>query len=95
MIEEEQNNKIIFLDITKQKTGNNLPYNIYRKPTTTDTILQNTKCHHMQHEMSAINYLINTKHISHGNPHINTEKYNKLHTTAEPIPNIQTHNTKN
>jgi hypothetical protein len=87
MIEKQQNNKIIFLDITIQKTGNNMSYNLYCKPTTIDAIIHNTSCHPMQHKMSVINCLINTKHISHGNTHKNTEKYNKVHTTTEPIPN--------
>jgi hypothetical protein len=42
-----------------QKTANDLSYNIYLKPTTTDTILNNILCNPIQHKMSAINYLIN------------------------------------
>ena len=38
-IEPQVNNKISFLDITIYKTNHNISIQIYRKPTTTDTII--------------------------------------------------------
>jgi hypothetical protein len=60
-LELETNNKINFLDITINKQINKLTYNIYRKPTTTDTIIHNTSCHPTEHKIAAINYLKNRK----------------------------------
>jgi hypothetical protein len=42
---------------TKQQ--NKLTFEMYRKPTTTDTITHNISCHSNEQETSAINYLIN------------------------------------
>jgi len=41
-MEEENDNKINFLDITISKEDNNISFSIYRKPSTTDTIIQVT-----------------------------------------------------
>jgi nucleoside-specific outer membrane channel protein Tsx len=43
--EEEQDNKINYLDITTVKTHNRLQPGIYRKPTTMDHIIHNNSCH--------------------------------------------------
>jgi hypothetical protein len=48
-IEKETNNQINFLDITITKNENLLSFNIYRKPTTTDTIIPNDSCHPPEH----------------------------------------------
>jgi hypothetical protein len=58
-LETETQNKINFLDITINKQHNKLTFGIYRKPTTTDTIIHNNSCHPKEHKRSAINYLIN------------------------------------
>ena len=42
---ETENNPINFLDITIQKRGHEINFNIYRKPTTTDTIIPYDSCH--------------------------------------------------
>jgi hypothetical protein len=52
-------NKISYLDLTITKKDNKLTYAIYRKPTTTDSILHNGSCHPSEHKKSAINYLLN------------------------------------
>jgi hypothetical protein len=44
-LEEEENNKINFLDITINKDQADLRFEIYMKPTTTDTIIPNDSCH--------------------------------------------------
>jgi hypothetical protein len=43
--EEEKENKISFLDITIPKEENNISFEIYRKPATTDTVIPNESCH--------------------------------------------------
>jgi hypothetical protein len=57
--EEEVNNKINFLDITISKGNNNVSFDIYRKPTATDTIIPQDSCHPTEHKLAAIRYLIN------------------------------------
>jgi hypothetical protein len=57
--EKETQNKINYLDLTITKQDNKLIFAIYRKPTTTDSIIHNNSCHPIEHKKSAINYLIN------------------------------------
>jgi hypothetical protein len=54
MEEEESNNRIKFIDITVQKTDNNISFYINRKPTATDTIIPNDSCHLPEQKMAAI-----------------------------------------
>jgi len=58
-MEKEIDNKINFLDVTIQKENKNLSFNIYRKPTTTDTIVPNDSYHLQEHKHAAIRYLTN------------------------------------
>jgi hypothetical protein len=58
-MEDERNNKIQFLHITIHRFERELTYDIYIKPTTTDTMIHQTSCHPTQHKVSGINYLIN------------------------------------
>jgi len=58
-IEEEKEYKINFLDITILKENDNLSFDIYRKRTTTDTIMPNDSCHPKEHKLAAIRYLAN------------------------------------
>jgi hypothetical protein len=57
--EKEIDNKINFSDITIQKEKDNLSFNIYRKPTTTDIIIPGDSCHPQEQKHTAIKYLIN------------------------------------
>jgi hypothetical protein len=57
-IEKEKHNVINLLHITITRNPNNVQYGIYRKPTTTDNIIQNTSCHPIQRKMLAISCLI-------------------------------------
>jgi hypothetical protein len=58
-MEKETQSRINYLDLTIAKEHNKLTFGIYRKPTTTDSIIHNDSCHRSEHKKSAINYLIN------------------------------------
>jgi len=58
-LEKEQNNKINFLDITITKNHDGLSFEIYRKPTATDSIISNDSCHHRENKTAAIRYYCN------------------------------------
>jgi hypothetical protein len=58
-LEEEGHNKINFLDITINKDQDDLRFEIYRKPTATDTIIPNDSCHPGEHKAAAIRYFHN------------------------------------
>ena len=58
-LEWEKDKKLNFLDITIEKTNTGFSYNIYRKATTTDTIIPMDSNHPLEHKMAAIRYLIN------------------------------------
>ena len=58
-IESEVDDKINVLDITIMKEQDKLAFNIYRKPTTTDSIIPNVSCHPPEHKLAAIKYLTN------------------------------------
>jgi len=58
-IEKETNNTISFLDITIHKNHDSLSFSVYRKPTTTDTIIPKESCHPIEHKQAAIRYLVN------------------------------------
>jgi hypothetical protein len=66
-LEEEQDYKINFLDITITKQCDSLAFEIYRKPTATDIIIPNDSCHPREHKIAAIRYYNTTigwKHTS-------------------------------
>jgi hypothetical protein len=58
-LELEANKKLDFLDLTLIKTDNNISFNMYRKPTTTDVIIPSDSCHPQEHKLAAIRYLLN------------------------------------
>ena len=58
-LEQEKDGTLNFLDISISKTNNKFSYGIYRKPTTTDTIIPNDSCHPREHKLAAIRYLVN------------------------------------
>jgi len=53
------NPQINYLDISIQRTQRGFSTNIYRKPTTTDSIIPNDSCHPIGHKIAAIHYLYN------------------------------------
>jgi hypothetical protein len=80
-IEEEKESKINFLHITISKE-NNLSFDIYSKPTTTDAIIPNDSCHAHEHKLAAAKYLA-TKLKTYNLNAINKEKENN--TTKKNI----------
>ena len=61
-IEEEIESKLSFLDITIQREQHRMKTNIYRKPTTTDSIIPNDSCHPIEQKIAANSYLYNRMH---------------------------------
>jgi hypothetical protein len=64
-LEEETNDSINFLDITITKTTECLSYKIYRKPTTTNSIIPFDSCHPIQRKLAAIRFLTNRRDCYH------------------------------
>jgi hypothetical protein len=58
-LEEEINHKINFLDITILREQHHITTSIYRKPTTTNSIILNNSCHSKEQKIAAIRYLYN------------------------------------
>jgi hypothetical protein len=61
-IKKEVNNQINYLHLTILKENNRFTYAVYRKPTTTDSILHNQSCYPGVHKKSGINFLFNCTH---------------------------------
>jgi hypothetical protein len=61
---EEKESKISFLDITISKEKNNFLFNVYIKPTTTDTIILSDSCHPQEHKLATVRYPIEWKRIT-------------------------------
>jgi hypothetical protein len=53
-MEEETENIISFLDLTIRKEHDNFTFNVYGKPTTTDSIIPKDFCHPQEHKYAAI-----------------------------------------
>ena len=51
--EYEHNNNINFLDLSIKKFEHRHKFDIYRKPTTTDTLIHNSSNHPIQHKLAA------------------------------------------
>jgi hypothetical protein len=58
-LEEEENNKLNFLDIIINKGQDDPCFEIHRNPTATDTIIPNDSCHPREHKAAAITYFHN------------------------------------
>jgi hypothetical protein len=56
-LETKMQNKLNYLDITISKQKVKLTFGIYKRPTTTDTIIHSNSCHPNEHKVEAINYL--------------------------------------
>jgi predicted ATPase len=77
-MEKEDDNRINFLDLTVQKDNNNLSFNVYRKPTTTDTINPRDSYHPQKHKHAAIRYLVNSMNTYELNPTNNDTENNTI-----------------
>jgi hypothetical protein len=58
-MKKETQNIINFLAVTIRKEHNTFTFNVYRKPTTTDSIILKDSCHPQEHKYAAIRHLIN------------------------------------
>ena len=76
-MESEIDDKISFLDITIMKEQNKLAFNIYRKPTSTDSIIPNGSCHPPEPKLAAISYLTNRMNTNNLNM-TNKEKERRI-----------------
>lgn len=52
-LEKEQDKSLNFLDLTITRTSNRHTFQIYRKPTHTDTVIPQSSCHPWQHKLAA------------------------------------------
>ena len=87
-LETEDDNSTNFLDLTITKTDNRHTFNIYRKPTTTVTVIHNTSNHPTQHKHAAYHSMVNRLlsvplNQTDYNTEVNTIKYiaQKMSTT--------------
>lgn len=58
-IELENDKKLNFLDLTLINNANQITFNIYRKPTQTDTVIPKNSYHHKTHKTAAFRAFIN------------------------------------
>ena len=56
-VEIENNNKLNFPDITIIKRANDLEFNIYRKPTSTDPVIPYDSAHHFSQKIATLHSL--------------------------------------
>jgi hypothetical protein len=78
--EYEQDNRLHFLDVTITKKDNRHNFNIYRKPTTTDTLIHNSSNHPTQHKHAAFRSMLHRLKCiplsaEDSNTELNTIKY--------------------
>jgi hypothetical protein len=58
-LELENDNKLNFLDLTITETANKLPFDKYRKHTSTNIIILHDSCHPPEQKLAAIRYYVN------------------------------------
>jgi len=73
MLERERDGKLHFLDLTITKGASELTFEIFRKPTTTDTIIPKDSCHPLEQKFAAIRYFANRIHTYNLN-HLQKQK---------------------
>jgi len=77
-LEKETNNSINFLDITIRKNHDNISFSVYRKPTTTDTIIPKDSCHPQENKQAAIRYLFTRMNNYHLERTAKEHEYNTI-----------------
>jgi hypothetical protein len=77
-IEKEMNNSINFLDIAIHKNQCNIYFSVYRKPTTTDTIIPKDSCHPQEHKQVTIRYLLTRTNNYHLERTAKEHEYNTI-----------------
>jgi hypothetical protein len=82
-VEEENNNELHFFDISIQRLESSLDYKIYRKPTSTSTIIQNTSCHPAEHRAMALNFLFNRLNSYPLNNHNRNSEFQVMNQIAK------------
>jgi hypothetical protein len=102
--ETQNDGKLNYLDITIINNNNTFTFAIYRKPTTTDTIIPNDSCHPTEHKAAAIRYMENRRltypiyiEQKHNETHIintilHNNGYTLSNTTTQKESSLQ-HNT--
>jgi len=58
-LEQEKDKKLNSLVITITRTESQLTFDIFRKPTTTDTIIPRDSCHPLEHKIASMRFCIN------------------------------------
>jgi hypothetical protein len=67
------------LDISITRNDNFLSFSLYRKPTTTNTIIPNDSCHPPDHKAAVIRFLTNQRDTHNLNDASRTNKNNVIH----------------
>jgi hypothetical protein len=74
-LEQEQDGRLNFLDLTITKGTSELTFEIFGKPTTTDTIIPNDSCHPLEQKLAAVSYFANRIH-TYNLDHLQKQKEN-------------------
>jgi hypothetical protein len=77
--ETEIENDINYLDISIHRTDSDLTFQIYRKPTSTDTIIPHDSCHPIQHKHAAVRFLYNRLHTYDLDEDAKSKELNIIH----------------
>jgi len=85
-MEKETESSIKFLDVMIRKEHDTFTFNVYRKPTTTDSIIPKDSCHPQKHKYTAIRHLVNRMNTHNlMQPIEKKKKHHQTHTKQEQI----------
>jgi hypothetical protein len=84
-LEWEEDQKINFLDLAITMTENGLPYDIFRKHITTDTIIPHDSCHPLEQKMAAIRYYVNRIDTYNLDQEKDKKKWTSLNRSSKAI----------
>jgi hypothetical protein len=94
-VENEENKKLNFLDLTIHREHNKLDYTIYRKLTSTDIHIHNSFCHPNEHKLASINYLTNRVHTYPLSKHAKETELDAIKIILQNKIQTHTHSHKN